>query len=201
MIVEIEGILGEKRAGYAIIRTSGGLGYGVEVPHETEMTLPNVGERTRLYTHLIIREDTWRLIGFSTEIERMVFLDLLDVNGVGVKGALSVMSHLGVERLRQVVLSGDWKELKGSPGIGTKIAQRIQLELLGRWGNSEERDALMVTAPVASASPTEDDVVSALVSLGYHLAEAQDAVRGVRADAPQERLREALRALDRGRAR
>lgn len=202
MIVEIEGAIGERHPGYVVIHTSGGLGYGVEVPRETDERLPLPGDRVRLFTHLIVREDQWRLIGFSSGAEREVFRDLLEVNGVGIKGALSVMSHLGVDHLRQAVLTGEWKALKQAPGIGAKIAQRIQLELMSRWLKSAEPGALPgpVGLPAAGGMPERtDEVVMALTSLGYQVAEAEAAVAQVSAEAPEERLRLALKALDRGR--
>ncbi|MCL5117067.1 MAG: Holliday junction branch migration protein RuvA [Firmicutes bacterium] len=202
MIVEIEGVVGDRRPGYVVLRTAGGLGYGLDVPRETELKIPGVGERVRLYTHLIVREDQWRLIGFSMEAERAVFLDLLEVNGVGAKGALSLMSHLGIQRLREVVLTGDWKALKGASGIGAKIAQRVQLELMGRWAKSADESPVLSPAPAAAAAaPAADDVVLALVSLGYRADEAEAAVRQAVAEEPEARLRQALQALDRGRAR
>ena len=202
MIVEIEGTVGERRPGHVVVRTPGGLGYGLEVARETEMLLPGPGETVRLYTHLIVREDQWRLIGFATEAERAVFLDLLDVNGVGVKGALSLMSHLGLARLRQVILAGDWKELKGAPGIGAKIAQRVQLELAGRWAKGVEPAAVLSPVPgYEEPMAPEDDVMVALISLGYQPGEAREALKLVVAEQPEVRLREALKALDRGRRR
>lgn len=198
MIVEIEGVIGERRPGLVVIRTASGLGYGVEVPRETEERMPPLGEWVRLYTYLLIREDQWRLMGFSSTEERQVFQDLLEVTGVGIKGALSVMSHLGVERLRQAVLSGDWKELKGAAGIGAKIAQRIQLELMGRWVKSPTAGTVAEGRfPTVEPSHT-DEVITALMGLGYQLAEAEAAVRLVTADTPEDRLRAALKSLDRG---
>ena len=203
MIVEIEGLVGEKAASAVVIHTAQGLGYGVEVPRETEQRLPPRGEKVHLFTHLIVREDQWRLIGFYTVQERQVFLDLLDVNGVGIKGALSVMSHLGIERLRRAVFNGDWKELKGASGIGAKIAQRIQLELASRWVKGSEPPGLdWHTAVGGEESETSlDEVVSALISLGYERGEAEAAVRPLAAEPAEARLRGALKALDRGRAR
>lgn len=200
MIVEIEGIVGDKRPGMVVIKTAQGLGYGVEVPRETEQRLPGVGEAARLFTHLIVREDQWRLIGFGSAVEREIFQDLLDVNGVGIKGALSLMSHLGVDRLRQAVLAGEWKELKGAPGVGAKIAQRVQLELMGRWLKAQDVEARFEPL-VDRAAPHADDVVLALTSLGYQAGEAEAALKQIAADTPEERLRQALKALDRGRAR
>lgn len=203
MIVEIEGVIGDKRPGCVVIRTAGGLGYRVEVPRETEQQLGAIGERAQLFTHLVIREDQWRLMGFCTETEREVFQDLLDVNGVGIKGALAVMSHLGTDGLRQAVLSGEWKALKGAPGVGAKIAQRIQLELMGRWLKSAEPGVMPGPAVSSRTVPGVelDDVVMALMSLGYQTAEAEAALRQVSAERPEDRLREALKALDRGGAR
>ncbi|MDA8206523.1 MAG: Holliday junction branch migration protein RuvA [Thermaerobacter sp.] len=199
MIVEIEGVVGEKRPGFVVIRTAQGLGYGVEVPRETEQKLPALGEKARLFTHLVVREDQWRLIGFESPVERQVFQDLLNVNGVGIKGALALLSHLGVNRLRQAVLTGDWKDLKGAPGVGAKIAQRVQLELMGRWLKASEVESRF-QPPVQSAAAA-DEVALALVSLGYQASEAEAALSQVSAEQPEERLRQALKALDRGRAR
>ncbi|NMP22356.1 Holliday junction branch migration protein RuvA [Sulfobacillus harzensis] len=201
MIVEISGTIGEKRTGWVVIRTSSGLGYGLDVPRETEEKLPGTGEAVRLFTHLMVREDQWRLIGFATEAERDVFLDLLEVNGVGVRGALSLMSHLGIGRLRDAVLTGDWKSLKGAPGVGAKIAQRVQLELMSRWAKSADQSPVLVPDPRPTSAEGEDEVVLALVNLGYRPEEAQLALQQVQADDEATRLRLALKALDRGRAR
>jgi Holliday junction DNA helicase RuvA len=203
MIVEIEGVVGDQEPGLVVIQTAQGLGYGVEVPLETAQKLPARGERVRLYTHLVIREEQWRLIGFTSVAERQVFRDLLEVQGVGVKAALSLMSHLGLEALRRAVLKGEWEQLKKAPGIGAKTAQRIQLELSGRWSKDavvRSVESASDTPPTAAALPL-DDVVLALMSLGYGADEAQAALTLVTADNPQDRLRRALQTLDRGRVR
>lgn len=203
MIVEIEGVVGEKQPGMVVVRTSGGLSYGVEVPGETEQHIGSLGSSVHLYTHLIVREDQWRLIGFHEITEKVVFQELLEVNGVGIKGALSVMSHLGIKGLQEAVLAGDWQTLKGAPGIGAKIAQRIQLELMGRWAKSSQALNVANAAgpPTAPSTAREDEVLAALTSLGYQRLEAESVVRELSASAPEARLREALKALDRGRAR
>lgn len=201
MIVEIEGTIGEKWPGYVVIRTASGLSYGLDVPRETEDKLPAVGEAARLFTHLLVREDYWRLIGFATGREREVFLELLEVNGVGAKGALALMSHLGIGRLREAVLLGDWKALKGAPGVGAKIAQRVQLELMGRWAKSADPGPLLTPAEAPPTAPPEDEVISALVGLGYRMEEAQLAVKEIPSGDDATRLRLALKALDRGRTR
>lgn len=203
MIVEIEGIVASRAAGLVTIRTAQGLGYGVEVPRETEQKLPDFGEMVRLYTHLLIREDQWRLIGFMSVEERQVFQDLLEVNGVGAKAALSLMSHLGVQPLRQAVLRGEWEQLKGAPGIGAKIAQRIQLELSGRWAKEFKIGtvASQDVKPSGRQDVPGDDVLVALMSLGYQADEAQAALERVNGVQTEDRLRQALQALDRGRVR
>ncbi len=201
MIVEIEGSIGEKRPGYVVIRTASGLSYGLDIPRETEDKLAGVGEVAHLFTHLLVREDHWRLIGFASVREREVFLDLLEVNGVGAKGALALMSHLGIGRLREAVFVGDWKALKGAPGVGAKIAQRVQLELMGRWAKSADPGQLLVPTEAPANVQPEDEVVSALVGLGYRVEEAQLAVKEIPSGDDATRLRLALKALDRGRTR
>lgn len=203
MIIEISGTVGSKRPGYVVVRTAGGLGYGLDVPRETEQGIPDVGQSIRLYTHLIVREDQWRLMGFMREEERDLFLDLIDVNGVGAKAALALMSHLGVGRLQAAVLAGEWQSLKGAPGIGAKIAQRVQLEMMGRWAKSAEASPVLSPSAQPVRPTPQDEVVMALVSLGYRVDEAEAAVREVGEESGDDaaRLRLALKALDRGRSR
>lgn len=200
MIVELEGIVKSHRPGYVVLQTASGVGWGIDVPQETEDSLPRVGETVHLYTHLVIREDQWRLIGFASERERLTFLDLIGVNGVGIKAALSLMSHLGLDRLRQAVLTGEWKALQEAPGIGAKIAQRVQLEMSGRWSKDDDAPARSKGQTLAAQNQT-DEVLFALVSLGYGAQEAQLALDTATAQSTEERLRQALKALDRGRMR
>lgn len=198
MIVELKGRLLSKAEDSCVIDV-GGVGYGIEMSHRSLDRMGDVDQVVHVFTHLVVREDAWRLIGFATRGERQCFLDMLAVNGVGIKAGLALLGHLGVEGLHAAVGSGQWKQLKEAPGIGAKLAQRIQLELSNKW------QALVPDAapPVfENATPTAvDEVIAGLVSLGYTLDEASLACKQVSSDLgdPSQRLREALRLLDRTR--
>lgn len=193
MIVELKGIFVSYDPPLCVVDV-GGVGYGVEIAARTARELPRPGQPVHLLTHLIVREDGWRLIGFGSPAERQRFLDVMAVNGVGVKSALALLDHLGVEGLEDAVRRGRWQLLKEVPGIGAKLAQRVQLELTGKWGPAAVDDA----APVAAGAPAAgDELVDALVGLGYSVREASAAVEQIPAEGdPAERLRAALRRLD-----
>lgn len=193
MIVELTGTLRARLSGSVVVE-AGGVGYGVAVSAQTERKLPPIGARVHLYTHLIIREDAWVLVGFETPAERGRFLDLLSVTGVGVKHALAVLSDLGVEGLEQAVRDGNWRRLAKVTGIGPRTAQRIQLELAGRWKVAESEPP----APADNGAAPADPVMDGLVALGFSAGEALEALSQVPGDlAPEERLRLALQRLDR----
>ncbi|AEJ41661.1 Holliday junction DNA helicase motor protein [Sulfobacillus acidophilus TPY] len=195
MIVQVAGTLTAAQPGYVIVMAHG-LGLGLDIPRETYERLPGVGSPVQLFTHLIVREDQWRLIGFATERERAVFLDLIDISGVGVKAALSVMSQLGIQGLAEAVRQGQWKLIQKAPGIGAKMAQRIQLELGTKWGGTTE--VLAEPALPPDAGPVDDEVLEALRLLGYQDGEARRALGQVTAEEATERLRQALRWLGGG---
>lgn len=195
MIVELNGVLRFRSPGYCVVEVAG-VGYGLDVPRETEHRLGGVGDAVHLYTHLIVREDGWRLVGFASPDERQSFIDVLGVSGVGVKGALALLSHLGVDGLRTAVRDGRWQRLKEAPGVGPKLAQRVVLELSGKWQASP--GAVSPDGPQPGGEETGDEVVTLLVSLGYSVAEASAALKDVPEGLlPEERVREALRRLDR----
>jgi Holliday junction DNA helicase RuvA len=172
-----------------------GIGFLVEVSRMTHEQLPGIGHEVHLYTHLAVREDNWRLVGFATADERQIFLDLLSVGGLGIKGALSVLGALGIDGLESAVFNGDWERIKQAPGVGTKLAQRIQLELSGQWENRPRKQS---TQPASDTPRTEDDVVGGLMALGYSREEAESAARQVPAEGDlASRIRQALRTLDR----
>jgi Holliday junction DNA helicase RuvA len=198
MIVELRGRLISKDAESCVVDV-GGIGYGVEMTKVSLEKLGEVNSQVHLYTHLVIREDAWRLIGFLSRIERQCFLDMLAVTGVGIKGALALLGHLGVDGLRQAVVHGQWKHLKEAPGIGAKLAQRLQLELSSKWGALD--DGLLSPDSGNSPTPSSDEVLEGLVSLGYTVDEARAACRQIPDDLNDigNRLRFALKTLDSGK--
>ncbi len=195
MISELIGIVLRKGHETCTVNVHG-IGFLLEVSRITYGQLPDVGHEVHLYTHLAVREDNWRLVGFATTQERDTFLDLLTVGGLGIKGALSVLSVLGIDGLENAVFNNDWKDIKQAPGVGAKLAQRIQLELSGRW----KTRCLNVELPQPAAEnpQNEDEIVGGLMALGYSREEAEQASQQVRPEGDlASRIREALRALDR----
>ena len=164
-----------------------GVGYEVEVPMSTFFGLPATGDAVTLHTHLVVREDAHILYGFASLEERAAFRKLIRISGVGARTALSVLSGLSVAELAQAVTLQDSARLTKVPGIGKKTAERLLLELKGKLA-----DAL----PADSKSAGGNDVLNALVGLGYSEKEALAAVKGLPPGlAVTEGIRAALKAL------
>jgi Holliday junction DNA helicase RuvA len=167
-----------------------GVGYSLRVSMATISKL-TVGKPVRLYTHLHVREDIFDLYGFYSQDERGCFLQLLSISGVGPKAALNVLSAVTPEQLALAVLSGDDKALTRAAGVGTKLAQRIILEL--KNSTVKRQAAFSAAAPDAAAVSDGGiaalrDAQSALVVLGYSPSEAMSALKGVGADRPVEEM-------------
>ena len=188
MIGRISGTLLEKHPPQVVVM-SHGVGYELDVPMSTFYNLPRTGEPVELLTHFVVREDAQLLFGFLTPTERTAFRQLLKVNGVGPKVALSVLSGLSVDDLSVAVAAQDAARLTKVPGVGRKTADRIVLELRDKLAG-----AIGSAAP-AAASPGSD-VLSALLALGYNEREASAAVKQLPADLPlTDAIRQALKQL------
>ena len=189
MIGRICGTLVEKNFPQIVV-SCGGVGYEIDVPMSTFYPLPRTGEEVTLLTHLVVREDAHLLFGFMTAAERAAFRQLLKISGVGPKVALSVLSGMSVDDLSAAIAAEDAARLTKVPGIGKKTAERLVLEL---------RDKLpkTVTAVRAEgAGASGNDVVGALLALGYNEREAAAAVKQVPADLQlAEAIRHALKQL------
>jgi Holliday junction DNA helicase RuvA len=190
MIGRLTGILVEKNPPQLLLDVQG-VAYEVDVPMSTFYNLPATGERVALFTHLIVREDAHLLFGFGTEQERRAFRQLLKINGVGARTALSVLSGLSVAELAQAVTRQETGRLTKIPGIGRKTAERLLLELRDKLGAD-------VTSAVGvhRAPPAMSDVLNALLSLGYSDKEAVAAVKQLPEDvAVGDGIRQALKLL------
>jgi Holliday junction DNA helicase RuvA len=195
MIASLTGRLTRKGADYLIVDVSG-IGYQVSVPLSTFCSIPEPGADVSLHIHTHLREDSLSLFGFLTQPEKDMFQMLLSVGGIGPKLALAVLSSLPVPELSCALQASDDSRLCSIPGIGKKTAARMVLEL---------KDKVRIVLPDA-ASPRSaddqdrlDDVVSALVNLGYKRAQAEDAVNKVNRKragiALEDLIREALSLL------
>jgi Holliday junction DNA helicase RuvA len=169
-----------------------GVGYEVDVPMSTLYQLPTTGSDVTLLTHLIVREDAHQLYGFSTEGERTLFRKLLKISGVGARTALSVLSGMSVNDVKQAVSEQDSGRLTKVPGIGKKTAERLLLEL------KDKLDIAIVEVAAEGGSNAGTDVVNALLALGYNDKEAQFAVKNLeRGLSVTEGIRQALKVLSR----
>ena len=174
MIGRLAGTLLEKNPPQIVVE-AGGVGYEVEVPMSTFYNLPASGERVMLLTHLVVREDAHLLYGFGTEAERRAFRQLLKISGVGARTALAVLSGLSVAELIEAVAMQESGRLVKIPGIGRKTAERLVLELRDKLPPSGTNQVHVVP----SLSATQEDVLSALMNLGYQRPAAEKALRSV----------------------
>ncbi len=131
MIGKITGILESVAPDYVLIDVNG-IGYEVFCPVSINSYLPETGETVSLYTDLLVREDMQQLTGFVTLSERELYRELLNVQGIGAKAALSIVGTIGVQDTVQAISLDDWQSLKAAPFVGPKSAQRIVLELKGK---------------------------------------------------------------------
>ncbi len=191
MIGKLSGVLAAKNPPQILIDV-GGVGYEIDVPMSTFYALPATGEHVQLMTHFVVREDAQLLYGFATNDERAAFRQLIKVSGVGPKVALAVLSGLTVAELNQAVVLQDVKRLTRVPGIGNKTAERLLLELRGKvvaGGGASAGGAAMISSP-------ENDVINALLALGYNDKEAASACRDLPKDLPiNDSIRQALKNL------
>jgi Holliday junction DNA helicase RuvA len=204
VIASVRGTVQAVRLDGAVVEV-GGVGLLV---HATPTTLGGlrVGADATLATSLVVREDSLTLFGFADADERSVFEAVQTVSGVGPRLALAMLAVHSPDVLRRAVATEDLTTLKRVPGIGHKGAQRIVLELAGKLGAPTELAGAAPT-PAAARADRRDEVVDALVGLGWNAKAADDAVSGVvDDDAPPLSdadvagvLRAALRALGSGR--
>ncbi|MDI1308659.1 MAG: Holliday junction branch migration protein RuvA [Methylotenera sp.] len=170
MIARLNGTLIEKSPPLIVIDCSG-VGYEVEVPMSTFYNLPELGQKVQILTHFVVREDAQLLYGFGSEQEKNTFKQLLKVNGIGAKSALSILSGVSVDDLVSAVSQQEVGMLTRIPGIGKKTAERLLLEL---------KDKFIVTGSTTAqpqAKSATHDVLNALITLGYNEREASAAVK------------------------
>jgi Holliday junction DNA helicase RuvA len=183
MIVHLEGIVLEATPLSAVLDVQG-IGYEVHVPVTTAERLPGVGQKAKLHTLAVYREDSQALYGFATREDRDFFRLLTEkVSGIGPKIALSIMSKLSVPMLRSAIASSDVALLSKCPGIGKKTAERLCIELrdhVGTFLATQEAPSVSGAsgAPVARVGESRiQDAVMALIALGYKADVADKAVR------------------------
>lgn len=188
MITSLSGALSTVGLDWVEI-TIAGVGLRVNVPPSFVENVGGVGERVNLFTSLQVKEDSLTLYGFPSPDGRLAFEALLGVNGVGPRLALSILSVLTPENLAFAVANEDTDIIKGVPGVGKRIAERIVMELQGK---------LQIEMTAAPATRSDRELLDALTALGYSASEVMEAVAGIPSDDSiefEEKLRLAFERL------
>lgn len=171
MIAHLRGKLLAKHPNQAIVETSG-VGYDVTISVPTFSDLPAIGADVALYIHTHVREDVIALYGFLRAAEKVLFEKLITVSGIGPKLAITILSGMPADEMVGAIRGNDVVRLTRIPGIGKKTAERMVLELRDKLPQAVP--TTVTTAPPMSAM--EEDVLSALMNLGYQRAAAEKAL-------------------------
>jgi len=181
VIAHLRGQILYKIPNYVVIEC-GGVGYELAISVTTYTAIGDVGAEARLHVHTHVREDAFLLFGFAEVTEKRLFEKLLTISGIGPKLAITVLSGISAERLVGAIRGGDHATLTRIPGIGKKTAERVVLELKDKLDDlAGYATGGVSTTP--SLGGTAEDVLSALVNLGYPRPIAQKAVESAAKDA------------------
>ena len=191
MIAQIRGRLIQKEPGSVVVEANG-LGYQVYVSLTTFYGLPELEQTVILHTYTHVREDVLQLFGFSSPLEKELFQILIGVTGIGPKLALNILSGITPEELLRSLDQRDMNKLQSVPGIGRRMAERMVVDLQEKARKIGARICL----PPSERRPTgglAEDVVSALLNLGYKKAQAEKAVERILCQDPNFTLEMALK--------
>ncbi len=195
MIAHLRGRLLSKHPNQAVVE-SGGVGYDVHISVPTFSGLPEVGAEVALFIHTHVREDALALYGFVRAAEKKLFERLISVSGIGPRLAITILSGMPAEEMVAALRAGDAARLTRIPGIGKKTAERMVLELRDKL---EGLLAAPAAAPPGGVTPVEEDVLSALMNLGYSRPTAERAItvatKNGKPDSFEAMFRDALAAL------
>lgn len=198
MIAYLNGILAEIEEENIVIEVNG-IGYNVRIPAGMAGRLPQIGEVIKLYTYTSVREDAIGLYGFLSRDDLNMYRQLITVSGIGPKGGLSVLSAMSADELRMAVISQDAKAIAKAPGVGTKTAQRIILELKDKISLEDtammrEVNQVPQGSMLTGKSQAQIEAVEALTALGYSPSEALRAVKAVLQETPDLDVEALLKA-------
>lgn len=202
MISYIIGEVAEISADTVVVENNG-IGFNIKTSAMTIDSLPPVGDMVKIYTYLHVREDAMQIFGFLSKDELEVFKLLLNVNGIGPKGALGILSAISTDDLRFAVLSDDVNLIKSCPGVGAKTAQKLIIELKDKLrledafemavNNNNKKNTVQDNTVIVM-----NEAVEALVSLGYSSKDAIAAVKkveNIQNKNSEQILKEALKGL------
>jgi len=171
MIAHLRGRLLAKHPNQAIVE-AGGVGYDVTITVPTFSDLPQLGSEVALHIHTHVREDALALYGFLRPSEKQIFEKLISVSGIGPKLAITILSGMPADEMALAIRGNDVPKLTRIPGIGKKTAERMVLELRDKL----PKEALGEVTVLSATSPVAEDVLSALVNLGYQRPVAERAL-------------------------
>jgi holliday junction DNA helicase RuvA len=202
MIGRLRGNLIEKQPPYLLLDVNG-VGYELQAPMTTFYRLPSIGAETILHTHLSITENLHQLFGFADQRDRSLFRTLIKVNGVGPKLAIAILSGMEADDIARCVRDNNIKALTKVPGIGTKTAERLVIELRDRLKNWDMPNSDVLSHNEIKQIVSDNDVYteaeSALISLGYKPVEAAKMISIASKQKPdaksEELIRLALRSM------
>jgi Holliday junction DNA helicase RuvA len=168
MIAYLKGTLLHKTPGHVVVET-GGVGYAVAIPVSSYVELGEPGGTVELFIHTHLSDDALALYGFVSREEKDMFLKLIGISGIGPKLAMNILSGIAPGDLEEAVRASDLARISLVPGIGKKTALRITMELQDKL---EDKEKLLS----AKASPEKEDLLSALLNMGFRRKEAERAV-------------------------
>ena len=197
MFAYIKGTLEIKSINYVVVENSG-IGYKIYMSHKSIGTIGNVGENVKVYTHYHVREDDISLYGFNSEEELRMFEILINVSGVGVKSALTMLSDITPASFAMAVINDDVTRLTKVPGVGRKTAQRLILELKDKL-KSEDISGEQIEETSIKEKEIDNDAIIALQVLGYNKKEIEQALEKIEAKnlSVEETIKTALKYLGR----
>lgn len=183
-----------------IVLEVGGVGFHIFMPQSSLCLLNGLSQELKVYTYLNVREDAMLLYGFLTKDDLDFFKLLIQVNGIGPKGALSILSVMSVDDLRFAILSADAKSISKAPGIGAKTAQRMIIDLKDKINLEDAFEQKLSSAPKETDDVTgvRQEATEALTALGYSATEALRACKAVEiqeSDDVESVLKQALKHL------
>jgi holliday junction DNA helicase RuvA len=190
MIAHLRGKLLAKHPNQVIVETSG-VGYDVTITVPTFSDLPETGTEVALHIHTHVREDALALYGFLRSSERLLFEKLITVSGIGPKLAITILSGMPADEMVRSIRGNDVARLTRIPGIGKKTAERMVLELRDKLPET----GLAATPMATPLSPVEDDVLSALLNLGYQRPATEKALAAVSQEGTAKSFDQMFRAV------
>lgn len=198
MIGRIQGKVIEKQAPDLLVDVQG-VGYEILVSLNTFFDVPDVGHDVTLHTHFVVREDVQQLYGFAHLEERLLFRNLIKVNGVGPKMALAILSGMNANEFAACVQANDTAQLVRLPGVGKKTAERLVIEMRDRLGDIDLVDREKASPQVESnGADILQEAESALIALGYKPQDAAKMVNRAQSEdisSAEELIRHALKSM------